>query len=552
MIECARLRKVARDSGGDMMGNKINDRFYEEMNVMRGIVKMDQIIPAFLLIDEVRQAIKEGNVAENADELYALLLMVADKRGVQNPFGDREQFYRVFSNVTGQISWEQTLMIALQGCKYPILPEVLIKKLASRITGKTERVLIAEAEKFVPFLSWIVDEFINSEFTLTSQDARYVGALEKVFEEYDNVKIMQASIYEYEFINQRFDVILAAPTFGGRMLVEDRTFMCREFDMVALENLSYHLNSGGEMVIILPGRITFAAGKIADLRNFVQSNYTIKELAELPEGILEYTGIKTYLLDIENTRPGDDDIIIRRYSAGERKFKRAAITELNIQDDTFVMPTELEQQGDWSIDHIFAQQDEDYLNYQNSSIRKDLLGNVAQVFRGKSVTMKVENGSIGVVNISNIGEYEIDYENLDTIDEDERKVANYILKEGDVLLPGRGTAIRTAVFHEQRFPCIAHSNVIVIRPDEKKLSGVYLKVFLDSPLGKKMISGAQQGMTVMNISYKDLATLEIPFPTMLEQEKVADEYSKEFDKYKRTIRDAEERWNAVVKKLQRF
>lgn len=543
---------VVHNGGGDMMRNKINDKLYEEMDVMRGIVKMDQMIPAFLLINEVRQAIEDGNVAENEDELYALLLVIADKRGVQNPFSDSNQFYRVFSNVTGQIPWEQALMVNLQSFRYPVLPEVLIKKLVSRITSNTEKVLIAEAEKFVPFLQWVVDEFINSEFILTSQDARYVGALEKIFEAYDNVKIVRASIYEYGFINQRFDVILASPAFGGRTLVEDKTFMCREYDMVALENLSYHLNSGGEMAIILPGRITFASGKIADLRNFVQTNYTIKELAELPGGILEYTGIKTYLLNVENTRPGDDDVIIRRYSAGERKSKRDAVTELSIQDDTFVMLSELEQQGDWSIDRIFAQQDDEYLNYQNSSVRKDLLGNVAQVFRGKSVSNKVENGPIGVINISNIGEYEIDYENLDAIAEDERKVSNYILQEGDLLLPGRGTAIRTAVFHEQRFPCIAHSNVIVIRPDEKKLSGVYLKVFLDSPLGNKLISGAQQGMTIMNISYKDLATLEIPIPTMMEQEKVADEYSKELDKYKRTIREAEERWNAVVKKLQRF
>lgn len=534
------------------MRNTINNRLYEEMNAIREIIKIDQMIPAFLLINEVRQAMKEGNTVETAEELYALLLATADKKRVRNPFRDRDQFYKVFSNVTGQIPWEQALMLDLQSYKYPILPEVLIREFASRITGKTETVMIAEAEKFVPFLQWIVDEHINSEFTLTSQDARYVWVLEKVFGEYDNVKVVQTSIYKYEFINQRFDVILAFPAFGGRTLTEDRTFMCRESDMVALENLSYHLNSGGDMVIILSGRITFAAGKIADLRNFVQSNYTIKELAELPEGILEHTGIKTCLLDMENTRPGDDDVIIRRYFAGERKSKRAAVTELNIQDDTFVMLSELEQQGDWSIERIFAQQDDEYLNYQNSSIRKDFLGNAALVFRGKSVTKKVENGTIGVVNISNIGEYEINYENLDTIDEDERKVANYILQDGDVLLPGRGTVIRTAVFHAQKFPCIAHSNVIVIRPDKKKLSSIYLKVFLDSPIGNKMISAAQQGMTIMNISYRDLATLEIPIPSMAEQEKVAGEYEKELKKYMDTVAEAEKRWKGILRKLQSF
>lgn len=534
------------------MRDTLYNRFNKEWNAMRGVVKKDQMIQSFLLIDEVRRIQKGGNTTESQEELYALLLAVADKKGVQNPFGDSGQFYRAFSNITCQIPWEYVLVLDFQNYRHPILPEILIRKLASRISAETETVLIAEAEKFVPHLQWIVDEHINSEFVITSQDAGYIGALEKVFEEYENVKVVQASIYEYEFIHQRFEMILAFPNFGGRNLVEEKKFMCREYDAAALENLSYHLISGGEMVIILPGRITFAAGEIADLRNFVQSNYTIKELAELPEGILEYTGIKMCLLDIENTRPEDDDVIVRRYASGERRSKRAAVTELDIRDDTFVMIDELEQQGDWNIDRIFAQQDDDYLKYQNSGVRKDLLGNAAQVFRGKSVTKKAENGAIGVVNISNIGEYEIDYEHLDTIDEDERKVANYILQEGDVLLPGRGTSIRTSVFHTQSFPCIAHSNVIVIRPDENKLSSVYLKMFLDSPLGNKLINSAQQGVTIMNISYKDLMSLEVPIPSIMEQKKIAEEYVKELKQYMDTISEAEKRWKGVLGKLQSF
>ena len=54
------------------------------------------------------------------------------------------------------------------------------------------------------------------------------------------------------------------------MLADDQNFMCREFDMVAFENLLLHLNSGGRLVITLPGRITFASGKVSDLRQFIQ------------------------------------------------------------------------------------------------------------------------------------------------------------------------------------------------------------------------------------------------------------------------------------------
>lgn len=322
--------------------------------------------------------------------------------------------------------------------------------------------------------------------------------------------------------------------------------------MVALENLLLHLNDGGRLVITLPGRITFASGKVGDLRQFVQATYTIKEIGELPEGTISYCGIKVYLLDLENNRPDDDtDIVVRRYSSS-KKTRRETVTSLEVTDDTFVMLSELEEQGDWNIDQIFAQQDEDYQNYQSSNLRKDMIGNVAEVFRGKAITKKDPSGNISIVNISNIGDYEIDYARLEHLQEEERKVFNYLLQEGDVLLPARGTAIRTAVFHEQSYPCIASSNLIVIRPDAKILDSTYLKIFLDSPIGNKLISSAQQGTTVMNISYRDLKVLEVPIPPLDTQKAVANEYLNELMNYRETVAAAEKRWAEVLTKLQTF
>ena len=84
------------------------------------------------------------------------------------------------------------------------------------------------------------------------------------------------------------------------------------------------------------------------------------------------------------------------------------------------------------------------------------------------------------------------------------------------------------------------------------LNSTYLKVFLDSPIGNKIISGAQQGMVIMNISYRDLNVLEIPLPVIEKQEAVAKEYLEEYERYKTTISDAEKRWSEVVTKLQKF
>lgn len=536
------------------MEKEVDNAMFAYWNIMRGSVKNDDFVTASVLINEVKKRNDKMKTMPNSEQAYAALLEAADELNIQNPFTDKEWFFLIYqeSRKLSSVDWEGAIAQAAAFNKIPVLSSAVIDVYRKRFSKKTETVLIAEAERFVPYLKKMVDENINSEFVLTTQNKSYAKALEYVFDDYENVKVLLTDIYRYGFIDTRFDLIFSCPTLGGRTLSEEETFICREFDMIALENLALHLNSGGRLVIILPGRITFAAGKIRDLRRFIQSNYTIREIAELPEGTIEYTGIKVYLLDVENTRPGDDDIVIRRYSAEQRKNKRSAVTALKVSNDTFVMLDELEEQGDWNIDRIFTQQDEEYLRFQNSRVRRDLIGNVAQVFRGKVVNKKDPAGSIGVINIANIGEYEINYEELDYIQEEERKVANYILQEGDVLLPARGTAIRTAVFHEQKYPCIASSNIIVIRPDEKLLDSIYLKIFLDSPVGNKVIRGVQQGTTVMNISYKDLNALEVPLPAIDKQKAAAGEYTEELKKYREAVAAADKRWSDVLDRLQKF
>jgi restriction endonuclease S subunit len=226
--------------------------------------------------------------------------------------------------------------------------------------------------------------------------------------------------------------------------------------------------------------------------------------------------------------------------------------KMTIAEDSFAMQEEFEEIGDWNIDKLLTQQDEEFIKYQSSKIRKIPLGEVAEIFRGKSVSRKDETGAIGVVNISNIGQYAIDYDSMDKLDEEERKVQNYVLQPGDVLLPARGTAIRTAVFEKKSYPCIASSNVIIIRPDQRKLNSTYLKMFIDSPIGNNLISSLQQGMTVMNISYKDLKVMEVPFPSLEEQERVAKEYTESYEEYVRSISEAEKRWQDTLSKLQKF
>ena len=197
----------------------------------------------------------------------------------------------------------------------------------------------------------------------------------------------------------------------------------------------------------------------------------------------------------------------------------------------------------------FSEEDDDIKAFSASPVKKLPLKDVATVFRGKAVNTKTEGGNIGVINISNISDTGIDYSGLDYIVDEERKVSRYILQTGDVLVTARGTTVKIAVFEEQSSICIPSANINVIRPKDT-LNGTYLKLFLESPVGTKMLKSLQRGTGVVNINFKDMSELEVPVLPLEAQESLVQEYNTGLNLYKETIAAAEEGWRGVQAEIQ--
>ena len=62
--------------------------------------------------------------------------------------------------------------------------------------------------------------------------------------------------------------------------------------------------------------------------------------------------------------------------------------------------------------------------------------------------------------------------------------------------------------------------------------------------------GSKTNIPTMNISYKELNNIEIPLPSIEEQKAIAEEYTRELEVYKKSIQEAENRWNSILAKLQ--
>lgn len=403
-----------------------------------------------------------------------------------------------------------------------------------------KKILITEAEKHLVGLKNVITAFADTEITLTTQSKQMYLLLQLAFNNKINIKIIFQSIYTDCLKDEKYDYIYSLPTFGNKIENIGRQFFTRDSDGIAVENMLEHLSLKGTLDIIVPAKLTFAGMGYEKLRNFIITNYNVKSIYILPEGTFRpATSIKTYLFTI--IKESQDAITIGELSMNNESFFVESKKEIELEE--FV------SHEDWRIELLLSDDDDNIKKFKNSKLPKIKIKDVAEVFRGKSILKRDTSvGSISVLNISNIENGEIIYTDMDTIEEEERKIKRYELINYDVVLSCRGTAIKTAVFKEQDKLVIASANVIVIRPNEQIL-GEYIKIFFESPIGMAIIKSFQRGTTVMNINHSDIMEMEIPILEIEKQQQMIKLYSEELNIYKKAIQEAESKWNKIKDNL---
>lgn len=512
-----------------------------------GIVNMDEKCEILLRVLKTKRALSNSK-ANNTSTVYKTML--AESKSLSRFKGDEDLFYRFFTiledvDAHGILAFTETFS---EDRRQISVPDVLVQKFAEYISEFTETVFIPECEEYGTALLDIIDSHPQIRFTLGTRFEQWKELLEFVYTGFQNVEIVFADIYMDGFLNSRFDLILSIPVFGARSLSEGQDFICKDSDMIAVQNLLYHINIDGQLVIVLPAKITFGGGSVASLRNYIEANYSIKEISALPAGLFSpYTFIRTFLFVFGNGTT--DEVLVRKYETEKPIRRTDRCTELILAADEMLFPDEFADINGWNIDMALDGQDEDLRSFADSMTKKVFVKEIATVFRGKAVNQKTDGGTIAVINISNLNESGIDYNGLEMLDEEERKVARYALEEGDVLVTSRGTTIKTAVFHKQNNTCIPSANINVIRPNPR-IRGEYLKMFLDSPVGGKMLKSLQRGTTVVNINYKDLGDLEVPLLPLEEQDVLISEYNTALSLYRKTLEAAEEAWNGAKNDIQ--
>lgn len=504
----------------------------------RQIVTREQLLNEMLRVKLTQKELQLNSKVENDKEKLFQFM----KNTTEDELGffpaDRDDFVDIYESLKEINLIDFTIEIFKNDRMGTIISQsyltTYIRNKAQKVNPK--KMLITEAEKHLSGLKQFIEKFSDAQSTLTTQSKQMYLLLKLAFGDYENVRIIFESIYSDCLIEEKFDYIYALPIFGGKPENSGREFITRDSDGIAMENMLEHLDENGTLDIIVPAKITFAGMHYEKLRTFITNSYNVKSIFILPEGTFKpATAIKTYLFTI--TKVPQDKIEIGTMNLEKEVFY--------VEYKKQIKTKEFLSHEDWRIEILLSDDDENIQKFKNSKLEKVKLKDVAEVFRGKSILKKDTTvGNISVLNISNIEDGEINYSNMDTIEEEVRKIKRYELINNDVLLSCRGTAIKAAVFKAQDKLIIASANVIVIRAKEKVL-GEYIKIFFESPIGIAIIKSFQRGTTIMNINHSDIMEMEMPIVSISEQEEMIKSYNEELGRYKATIWEAENRWGSI-------
>lgn len=144
------------------------------------------------------------------------------------------------------------------------------------------------------------------------------------------------------------------------------------------------------------------------------------------------------------------------------------------------------------------------------------LGTIAETLRGVSISkddleeLKDEQGYY-YLNVKDIQEGKINYD-------DDYKIElkksiwqeKYCIKQGDIIITAKGSAVKTAIVTKEYKESIISSNLMIIRVNNDKYDSIVLNKYLNSKFGKQMIESIVTGSTMKVISPTKLNSLAIP------------------------------------------
>lgn len=302
--------------------------------------------------------------------------------------------------------------------------------------------------------------------------------------------------------------------------------------------ISKLLKKTGKAVAIMTNGSTWNTSDLAMRRYFIEQGL-IEAVITLPAKLFSYTTISTTMIIFSHNNETVRLVDATKLCQNGRRYN--TFSDENIEEIIAALNNDCEMSKKITVQEL--RQNEYTLNLQRYAIQVQTYENAVplesvlkSITRGApcSAAQLDEMSSEMVTNmqylmLANIKDGLIDNK-LPYLSNIDKKYEKYCLKNNNLLLSKNGYPYKVAVASvRDGQKILANGNMYIMELDEEKINPYFLKAFFESDEGMAALKSITVGATIPNIGVEKLRKINIPLPSLEEQNKLVEEYRATLD-----------------------
>jgi len=369
----------------------------------------------------------------------------------------------------------------------------------------------------------------------------------------------EPKIHEYDSLtsekrwDETFDVILANPPFmtpkGGIVPHKKFSIQAKKAEILFVDYILEHLNINGKAGIIVPdGIIANSQNAYKKLRQKLVEHNFLYALVSVPAGIfLPYSDVKTTILFIDRdvAKKTKQILFVQVKNEGfDLGSTRRSITE---NDLPFAVKTINSFKNSVLSGKTFSVPNEDF-DKANVEVKSEILASPSVSLSGKrykkevfikskykSVKLgtltsefkqKVKDSVVPVWSVSNSQGFVVSSEYFGKqVASEDTKNYKKVLENYFAYNPARVNVGSVALNENNSVGCVSPMYVVFKIQDVNVIRPKYLLMLLKSKLGIKQILKYSDGAVRKILSYQNLSLIDIPLPSIKEQDNILEHFS---------------------------
>lgn len=301
------------------------------------------------------------------------------------------------------------------------------------------------------------------------------------------------------------------------------------------------LEEGGKAVALMTNGSLWNASDTLARKHFVE-NGLIEAVIGLPKSMLPYTYLRVSMVVFSRGNSNVRIVDASNWVTPGRRINQLSKKDIDMVIDavshdgehSFLVSKDNIRSNDYRLNvdrYVMGE-----IHFTNgkpfSSVIKRITRGAPCTARELDEITSTDSTNMQYLMLANIKKGQIE-DNLPYLKSVDAKYEKYCLKNDDLILSKNGYPYKVAIASvKDGRKILANGNLYIIEIDKEKANPYYLKAFFESDQGITCLKSITVGTAMPNIGIEPLKNLEIPIPSLEEQNNIALKYLSKLDEIK--------------------